>query len=131
MIACLLYEYSGSLYPGVALHCLIDAATFEAAITGNDHVVFLVFVTLGAIVLLYAAVETSADGSTRAAGQHRVGASPSWSKGRPRRTPEFRLLRNSRPLPGSRLSGRRGVIGVQATPADRSSTVLGCTRWGQ
>jgi len=56
VIACLLYEYTGSLYPGIALHCLIDAAAFEAAIAGQSGVVIIAFVALGAAVLLFAAL---------------------------------------------------------------------------
>jgi membrane protease YdiL (CAAX protease family) len=58
VIACLLYEYTGSLYPGIALHCLIDAAAFEAATTGHDGVVLLGFAALGGVVLLYALVRS-------------------------------------------------------------------------
>lgn len=69
VIACLLYEYTGSLYPAIALHCLIDAAAFEAATAGGDGVAFLVFAALGAGVLLYAALHngTSAKGRQRVA----------------------------------------------------------------
>ncbi len=56
VIACLLYEYTGSLFPGIALHCLIDAAAFEAATTGHDGVTFLAFLAFGLMVLLYAAL---------------------------------------------------------------------------
>ena len=67
VIACLLYEYTGSLYPAIALHCLIDAAAFEAATTGGDSVVLLLFAALGAGVLLYAALHkgTTAKGTGR------------------------------------------------------------------
>lgn len=54
VIACLLYEYTGSLYPGIALHSFIDATAFEIAISGHDRIVFLAFLVLGAILLLYA-----------------------------------------------------------------------------
>jgi membrane protease YdiL (CAAX protease family) len=55
VIACLLYEETGSLLPGIALHCLIDAAGFEAAVTGHNRIVFSIFIALGALLLLYAA----------------------------------------------------------------------------
>jgi membrane protease YdiL (CAAX protease family) len=56
IIACLLYEYSGSLYPGIALHCFVDAVAFEFAISGHDAVVFPVFLVLGASLLLYGGI---------------------------------------------------------------------------
>jgi membrane protease YdiL (CAAX protease family) len=70
VIACLLYEYTGSLYPGIALHCLIDAAGFEAATTGHNGVALLVFAALGAVVLLYAALRPRA--GRRADGRRRL-----------------------------------------------------------
>lgn len=54
VIACLLYERTGSLLPGIALHSLIDASGFEVAITGHNHVVFPSFAILGALLLTYA-----------------------------------------------------------------------------
>jgi len=36
--ACLLYEQTGSILPGIALHSLVDGTAFEAALTG--HLVF-------------------------------------------------------------------------------------------
>jgi membrane protease YdiL (CAAX protease family) len=56
VIACLLYEYTGSLYPSIALHSFIDATTFEIAISGHDRVVVLVFLVLGALFVLYARI---------------------------------------------------------------------------
>lgn len=53
VIACLLYERSGSLLPGIALHCLIDAGGFEAAITGHNRIVVPSFLILGALLLCF------------------------------------------------------------------------------
>jgi membrane protease YdiL (CAAX protease family) len=52
VIACLLYERTGSLVPGIALHCLIDGGAYETAVTGHDHIVFPAFGALGLILLL-------------------------------------------------------------------------------
>ncbi|MGH2862311.1 MAG: lysostaphin resistance A-like protein [Solirubrobacteraceae bacterium] len=39
VIACLLYERTGSLLPGIALHSFIDASGMDLALTGNDIIV--------------------------------------------------------------------------------------------
>jgi uncharacterized protein len=54
VIACLLYERSGSLLPGIALHMLIDATAFEFALTDSAWIVPSVFL-VGAVVVLYGA----------------------------------------------------------------------------
>jgi membrane protease YdiL (CAAX protease family) len=54
IIACLLYERSGSLLPGIALHILIDASAFEFALTGTAWIVPSVFL-VGGVVVLYGA----------------------------------------------------------------------------
>jgi membrane protease YdiL (CAAX protease family) len=54
VIACLLYERSGSLLPGIALHMLIDASGFEFALTGTAWIVPSVFL-VGGVVVLYGA----------------------------------------------------------------------------
>ncbi len=54
IIACLLYERSGSLLPGIALHILIDASAFEFALTGAVWIVPSVFL-VGGVVVLYGA----------------------------------------------------------------------------
>jgi membrane protease YdiL (CAAX protease family) len=54
IIACLLYERSGSLLPGIALHMLIDASAFEFALTGAAWIVPSVFL-VGGVVVLYGA----------------------------------------------------------------------------
>jgi membrane protease YdiL (CAAX protease family) len=46
--ACLLYEQTGSILPGIALHSFIDASGFELALTGTVIVVPLIAV--GAII---------------------------------------------------------------------------------
>lgn len=51
-IACLMYERSGSLWPCIALHVLIDASAFEFALTGTAWIVPSAFL-LGGVVLLY------------------------------------------------------------------------------
>ena len=33
IVTCLLYERTGSLYPGIALHCLVDSTGYEASIS--------------------------------------------------------------------------------------------------
>lgn len=55
-IACLLYEETGSLLPGIALHCLIDASGFEVAVSGHNRIVFPAFVLLAIVLLVYAGV---------------------------------------------------------------------------
>lgn len=54
-VTCLLYERTGSLLPGIALHCFIDAAGFEAAITGHNYIVNEGFLALGTLLLVYSA----------------------------------------------------------------------------
>jgi uncharacterized protein len=53
IIACLLYERTGSLLPAIALHCLIDAGAYETAVSGHDQIVFPAFVALGVALLIY------------------------------------------------------------------------------
>jgi membrane protease YdiL (CAAX protease family) len=54
VVACLLYERTGSLYPSIALHGLIDGAAFEAAISGHIGIVYGVYIALGLVLLSYA-----------------------------------------------------------------------------
>jgi membrane protease YdiL (CAAX protease family) len=56
IIVCLLYEYTASLYPGIALHSLVDATAFETSITGHNRIVVPAFIVLGGILLLYAMI---------------------------------------------------------------------------
>jgi membrane protease YdiL (CAAX protease family) len=58
IIACLLYERSGSLLPSIALHMLIDASGFEFALTGTAWVVPSVFLVGGMLVLYGAPTAT-------------------------------------------------------------------------
>jgi membrane protease YdiL (CAAX protease family) len=45
-LACLLYEYTGSLLPGIALNVYADAGGFEQALTGRTPIVFWSFALL-------------------------------------------------------------------------------------
>ena len=51
VITCLLYEYTGSLPPGIAIHSLVDGGGFEHALTGNAYVVLSVYLLLAVILL--------------------------------------------------------------------------------
>jgi len=48
VFACLLYERTGSLLPGIALHSFVDASATDVSLTGNDWVVLIV---AGALIL--------------------------------------------------------------------------------
>jgi membrane protease YdiL (CAAX protease family) len=50
--ACLLYEHTGSLLPGIAMHSYIDASAFNSSLTGNSTIVTLLFLLLAAVLLL-------------------------------------------------------------------------------
>jgi hypothetical protein len=50
-LLCVLYEYTGSLFPAIAINLYLDAGGFERAITGTDTIVFWSFMLL-VIVLL-------------------------------------------------------------------------------
>lgn len=39
ILACLLYERTGSLLPGIAVHSFVDASAIDWALTGNDDIV--------------------------------------------------------------------------------------------
>jgi membrane protease YdiL (CAAX protease family) len=54
VLACLLYERTGSLIPGVALHSFVDASVTDLALTGNDIVVLIVAGTVTAVIVLRA-----------------------------------------------------------------------------
>ena len=56
IIACLLYERTGSLLPGIALHMIIDAGGLETAITGHNRIVLPAFALFGVALLLYAGI---------------------------------------------------------------------------
>jgi membrane protease YdiL (CAAX protease family) len=52
VITCLLYERTGSLLPGIAIHSLVDGSGFERALTGNVSVVISVYLLLAVILLV-------------------------------------------------------------------------------
>ncbi|MGO9322360.1 MAG: lysostaphin resistance A-like protein [Solirubrobacteraceae bacterium] len=45
-LACLLYEYIGSLFPAIAINLYLDVGGFEQALTGTAAIVFWSFVLL-------------------------------------------------------------------------------------
>jgi membrane protease YdiL (CAAX protease family) len=51
VITCLLYERTGSLLPGIALHSFVDGSGFEYALTGNSSVVGAAYLLLAVILL--------------------------------------------------------------------------------
>jgi membrane protease YdiL (CAAX protease family) len=55
--ACLLYEHTGSLLPGIAMHSYIDASAFNSSLTDNSAIVTLLFLLLAAVLLLRPAVK--------------------------------------------------------------------------
>lgn len=55
-LACLLYERTGSILPGIAINLFLDAGAFEQALTGTDAIVFLSFVLLVVALLARLAV---------------------------------------------------------------------------
>jgi membrane protease YdiL (CAAX protease family) len=52
VVAALLYERTGSLLPGIAMHSFIDASGFEIALTGNDRIVATLFGLLAVVLLV-------------------------------------------------------------------------------
>jgi membrane protease YdiL (CAAX protease family) len=54
VVACVLYEYIGSLFPGMAIGLYLDASGFERALTGTASIVFWSFVSLVAMLLVRA-----------------------------------------------------------------------------
>jgi membrane protease YdiL (CAAX protease family) len=51
VITCLLYERTGSLLPGIAIHSLVDGSGFERALSGNASVVGSVYLLVAVILL--------------------------------------------------------------------------------
>lgn len=51
MIACLLYERTRSLLPGIALHCFVDAIGIDVALTGNGSIALAVAGGMALLVL--------------------------------------------------------------------------------
>jgi membrane protease YdiL (CAAX protease family) len=43
IIMCLLYELTGSLLPGIAVHSFVDGTAADAAVTGNAYVALGVY----------------------------------------------------------------------------------------
>jgi membrane protease YdiL (CAAX protease family) len=54
VIACLLYERTGSLLPGIGLHSFIDASAIDVALRGNDLIVLASFAGLILVLLIRA-----------------------------------------------------------------------------
>jgi uncharacterized protein len=52
VIACLLYERTGSLLPGIALHSFVDASSIDVSLTGNDLIVLGSSLCLGVLLLV-------------------------------------------------------------------------------
>ncbi|HEY5198698.1 MAG TPA: CPBP family intramembrane glutamic endopeptidase [Solirubrobacteraceae bacterium] len=55
VVACLLYQRTGSLVPGIAIHSFVDASAFEETLTGHITVTFYAYLLL-ALGLLAGAV---------------------------------------------------------------------------
>lgn len=51
VITCLLYERTGSLLPGIAVHSFVDGSGFEQALTGNATVVGSLYALLAVILI--------------------------------------------------------------------------------
>lgn len=68
VLLCLLYERTGSIVPGIALHSFIDASAIDVALTGNDDIVLTVFGIFIAIVIVRWAVIGLARAPARAVG---------------------------------------------------------------
>ena len=58
VIACLLYERTGSLLPGIALHSFVDASAINIALTNNDLIVTAIFLLLAGALLIHALLRT-------------------------------------------------------------------------
>jgi membrane protease YdiL (CAAX protease family) len=58
IITCLLYERTGSLLPGIALHSFVDASAVDVSLTGNDLIVFAGFLLLTIVLLIQGAKAT-------------------------------------------------------------------------
>ena len=54
IITCLLYERTRSLYPCIALHCVVDGSAFEASVShGQIWITYALFLLLGIGVLVH------------------------------------------------------------------------------
>ncbi len=52
VLACLLYEKTGSLLPGMAVHSFVDASAVDVALTGNDGITLIVFGSMLAAIFI-------------------------------------------------------------------------------
>lgn len=52
VIACLLYERTGSLLPGIGLHSFVDASSIDVSLTGNDLIVLASCLCLAVVLLV-------------------------------------------------------------------------------
>jgi membrane protease YdiL (CAAX protease family) len=52
ILVCLLYERTGSLLPGIAVHSFVDASAIDLALTGNDDIGVACFGALIVILVL-------------------------------------------------------------------------------
>jgi len=52
LLLCLLYEYTGSLWPGITISLYLDAGGFDQALTGNNGIVFLSLVLLVLVLVV-------------------------------------------------------------------------------
>lgn len=59
VIACLLYERTGSLLPGIGLHSFLDASAINIALTGNNMIVLASFLVLAITLIARAPVRRS------------------------------------------------------------------------
>jgi membrane protease YdiL (CAAX protease family) len=70
VIACLLYERTGSLLPGIGLHSFIDASAIDLALTGNDVIVLTSFLVLAITLIAHAPVRRAQQQPTQASTQN-------------------------------------------------------------
>ncbi len=59
VLSCLLYEYTGSLWPGITLSLFLDAGGFEQALTGRAGIVYL-----GVVILVFLLVARGLRGNS-------------------------------------------------------------------
>jgi membrane protease YdiL (CAAX protease family) len=67
LVACLLYERTGSLLPGIALHSLVDANAYEVTLTHESTIVLACFLLLALGLLSRGAFTTLTRRRTRRA----------------------------------------------------------------
>jgi membrane protease YdiL (CAAX protease family) len=71
VIACLLYERTGSLLPGIALHSFVDASGIDLALTGNILIALAATFAITTVLLLWASTHKH-DAHARARGSRRA-----------------------------------------------------------